>query len=115
MTDAEKLTAIKTLLDDGTGNMPSDTTLNTYIQLAGGEILYWMYHLIGGVPEGVSAVPERYDTTHIYAVVAGYTHTGSEGQRLHNENGVHRSFVSSDMVDYIHQNVTAIARVGAVT
>ena len=34
MTDAQKLDIIKTLLDDGTGYLPSDTTLNTYITLA---------------------------------------------------------------------------------
>ena len=42
MTDAEKLTTIKVLLDDGTGYLPSDTTLTTYITLAANEILYWL-------------------------------------------------------------------------
>ena len=114
MTDSQKLTALQTLLDDG-GEVPSSDKLNTYLNLAKGEILAWMYHLIGGVPAGVSTVPERYDTTHIYAVVAGYTHAGAEGQKQHTENGIGRTFIFSDMVDYIHQNVTAIARVGAVT
>lgn len=114
MTDAEKLEILATLLDDG-GEVPSSEKLNTYLNLAKGEILSWMYHLIGGVPSDVTTVPERYDGTHIYAVVAGYTHAGAEGQKQHTENGISRVFVYSDMVDYIHQNVTAIARVGAVT
>ena len=59
MTDAQKLDIIKTLIDDGTGYMPSDNLLNTYIAVAGNEILSWMYHLVGGVPEDVTAVPER--------------------------------------------------------
>ena len=74
-----------------------------------------MYHLIGGVPSDVTTVPERYDGTQIYAVVAGYTHAGAEGQTAHSENGISRTFKYSDMVDYIHNNVTAIVRVGAVT
>lgn len=114
MTDAEKLEILATLLDDG-GEVPSSAKLNTYLDLAKGEILSWMYHLIGGVPSDVSTVPERYDGTHIYAVVAGYTHAGAEGQTQHTENGISRVFVYSDMVDYIRRNVTAIARVGAVT
>ena len=114
MTDAEKLLALQTLLDDG-GEVPSSDKLNTYLTLAKGEILAWMYHLIGGVPSDVTSVPERYATTQIYAVVAGYTHAGSEGQKQHTENGIGRTFAYYDMVDYIHQNVTAIARVGAVT
>ena len=114
MTDAEKLTVIKTLLDDG-GEMPSDEKLNTYIQIAGQEILAWKYHLIGGVPDDVTEVPAAEDITHIYAVVAGYTHAGSEGEKQHNENSVNRVFTYADMVDYIRNNVLPYVRVGAVT
>ena len=114
MTDAEKLTVIKTLLSDG-GEMPSDEKLNTYIQIAGQEILAWKYHLVGGVPEGVTGIPAADDVTHIYAVVAGYTHAGSEGEKQHNENSVNRVFIYADMVDYIRNNVLPYVRVGAVT
>ena len=114
MTDAEKLTVIKTLLDDG-GEMPSDGKLNTYIQIAGQEILAWKYHLIGGVPDDVTEVPAAEDITHIYAVVAGYTHAGSEGEKQHNENSVNRVFIYADLVDYIRNNVLPYVRVGAVT
>ena len=114
MTDAEKLTVIKTLLDDG-GEMPSDEKLNTYIQIAGQEILAWKYHLIGGVPDDVTVVPAAEDVTHIYAVVAGYTHAGSEGEKQHNENSVNRVFIYADMVSYIRNNVLPYVRVGAVT
>ena len=114
MTDAEKLTVIKTLLDDG-GEMPSDEKLNTYIQIAGQEILAWKYHLVGGVPEDVTGIPAADDVTHIYAVVAGYTHAGSEGEKQHNENSVNRVFIYADMVDYIRNNVLPYVRVGAVT
>jgi hypothetical protein len=95
--------------------MPSDETLNTYIAVAGNEILSWMYHLVGGVPEDVTDVPERYDGTQIYAVVVGFTQSGAEGQAMSIENGVHRNFRYSDMLDYIHNKVLPIARVGAVS
>lgn len=114
MTDNEKLELLKTLLEDG-GTLPSDEKLNAYLNLSGKEILAWMYHLIGGVPEDMVDVPERYEVTQIYAVVAGYTHAGSEGQSAHDENGIRRTFKYSDMLDYIHQNVMAYVRVGAVT
>lgn len=114
MTDAEKLETLKVLLDDG-GTLPSDEKLNAYLLLSGQEILSWMYHLVGGVPADVFDVPLRYETTQIYAVIAGYTHAGSEGQKTHNENGVQRSFAYNDMLDYIRQNVMSIVRVGAVT
>lgn len=115
MTDAQKLEIVKTLLDDGTGNMPSDDKLNTYIILAGNEILSWKYHLIGGVPSTVTEVPSIDDGAQIYAVVAGYTHAGAEGEQTHIENGVHRHFIYEDMIGYIRNHVLPYVRVGAVT
>lgn len=113
MTDAQKLTTIKTLLSDG-GDLPSDDKLQTYLTLAASEILAWIYHLVGGVPTDVVDVPARYNGTQIYAVIAGYTHAGAEGEHLHLENGVHRHFSYDDMLGYIHDNVLPIVRVGAV-
>ena len=115
MTEAQKLEIVKTLLDDGTGNMPSDEKLNTYIVLAGNEILSWKYHLIGGVPSTVTEVPSIDDGAQIYAVVAGYTHAGAEGEQTHIENGVHRHFIYEDMIGYIRNHVLPYVRVGAVT
>lgn len=115
MTDTEKLNSIKILLEDGSGYMPTDETLTEYITLAKKEILAWMYHLIGGVPEDVTEVPAKYDTTQIYSVIAGWTHAGAEGQIVSIENGVHRHFSYVDMLDYIHNNVLPFVRVGAVS
>ena len=115
MTDAQKLETIKTLLDDGTGYLPSDTTLNTYITLAENEILAWKYHLVGGVPEDVTEVPSLDEGAQIYAVVAGYTHAGAEGEQTHIENGVHRHFMYEDMIGYIRNHVLPYVRVGAVS
>lgn len=114
MTDAQKLAVIKTLLEDG-GDVPSDNKLNTYLSVAGSEILAWMYHLVNGVPADVTEVPAKYENVQIYAVIAGYTHAGAEGERSHIENSVHRQFVYADMLDYIHNNVLPYVRVGAVS
>lgn len=115
MTDAQKLDIIKTLIDDGTGYMPSDNLLNNYIAVAGNEILSWMYHLVGGIPADVTDVPSKYEGIQIYAVIVGFTQSGAEGQDSSIENGVHRNFKYTDMLDYIHNNVLPIVRVGAVT
>ena len=114
MTDAEKLETVKTLLGDG-GEVPTDATLTTYLNMAEREILIWRYHLVGGVPTEVTDVPAEFEPTQIYAVIAGYTHAGAEGQSVGIENGVHRHFLYSDMLDYIHNNVLPYARVGAVS
>ena len=115
MTDSQKLQTLKVLLEDGSGYMPTDETLSTYIFLSGSEILNWIYHLVGGVPEDITEVPAKYENVQIYAIVAGWTHAGAEGQSVSVENGVHRHFEYTDMLDYIHNNVLPYARVGAVT
>ena len=115
MTDSQKLTTLGVLLDDGSGYMPSEETLKTYLALSGSEILSWMYHLVGGVPADVTEVPAKYESVQIYAVIAGWTHAGAEGQSVSIENGVHRHFEYTDMLDYIHNNVLPYVRVGAVS
>ena len=115
MTDAQKLITVQTLIEDGSGYMPTEETLNTYITIAGNEILEWMYHLVGGVPDDVTSVPSKYEGIQIYAVVVGWTHAGAEGQGLSIENGVHRDFKYSEMLEYIHNNVLPYVRVGAVS
>ena len=115
MTDAEKLNSIKILLEDGSGYMPTDETLTEYITLAKKEILAWMYHLVGGVPEDVTEVPAKYETIQIYSVIAGWTHAGAEGELHHHENGVIRVFKYEDMLDYIHNHILPYVRVGAIS
>jgi len=113
MTDAQKLAIVKNLLSDG--EMPPDEVLNTYITLSGNEILAWKYHLVGGIPEGMTSVPEVDEGAQIYAVIAGYTHAGAEGEKMHIENGVHRAFMYADMIGYIRNHVLPYVRVGAIT
>lgn len=115
MDDAQKLATLKVLLEDGSGYIPSDETLTTYITLSGNEILAWMYHLVGGVPESVTEIPAKYENVQLYSILAGWTHAGAEGQSVSIENGVHRHFEYTDMLDYIHNNVLPFARVGAVS
>ncbi len=113
MTDAQKLITLRTLMEDG-GDVPSDDKLNTYLTLAANEILAWKYHLIGEVPSDVTEVPRADEGAQIYAVIAGYTHAGSEGQLHHGENGVTRIFKYADMIEYIRNHVLPYVRVGAV-
>ena len=113
MTDAQKISILKTLIEDG-GEVPSDAKLLTYLSLSANEILAWKYHLIGGVPADVTTVPSLDEGAQIYAVVAGYTHAGAEGQKQHSENGINRVFMYEDMIGYIRNHVLPYVRVGAV-
>lgn len=108
-----KMDILKTLLEDG-GDVPGDDKLMAYLLLAQHEILQWKYSLVGGVPEDVTTVAPADDGAHIYAVIAGYTQAGAEGEQTHIENGVHRHFRYDSMVGYIREHVLPYVRVGAV-
>ena len=114
MTDPQKLEILRTLMEDG-GEVPSDDKLNTYLLISANEILEWKYHLVGGIPETVTAVPSKDENAQIYAVISGYTHAGADGERAHIEGDTHRDFIYEDMIGYIRNHVLPYVRVGAVT
>ena len=106
MTLSEKLAMVKSLLRIGDTSM--DDLLSTYLDAAKREILGWRYSYAAETPD---EVPTEYEMTQVQAVVNGFTQSGSEGQSVSVENGIHRHFVYADMVRYIRANVIAIARV----
>ena len=109
MTNAEKLALIKAQLHISDDSL--DTELNAYLTMAEHEILAWYYTNKGGVPGNVTSVPFKYEITQIQAVIAGFTHSGAEGEKIHNENGINRTFVYEGMVAYIRANVYPLAGV----
>lgn len=110
MTPEKKLEMVKTILRIDTGDIQDDFLLSTYLDMAEKEILGWRYS--NANPENVpESVPPEYDMTQIQAVVNGFTQSGVEGQVLSIENGIHRHFQYSDMVEYIRAHVIPIAGV----
>jgi len=103
MDRSTKLSNIKVLLGVNDGSL--DTLLGTYLDLSTQEILAWLYQMRGGIPSTVTDVPAVYEVVQISSVVAGYSHSGAEGEKVHNENGINRTFVYEDMIAYIHAHV----------
>jgi hypothetical protein len=101
MTQAEKLTKLKTLLNI-TGT-EQDATLTVFLELSKSEILAWLYS--GKPPDDVTDVPKWYEPTQIFAVVAGFSQSGAEGQTAHSENGISRNWKYEDMLSYIRGHV----------
>lgn len=102
MTDAEKLTMVKTLLDIDAADTSEDALIAVYLTASKKELIAWRYSY--GV-DPVTEVPEEYEMTQIFAVVAGYSIGGAEGQLVHTENGINRTFKYADMIAYIHAHV----------
>lgn len=109
MTTAEKLTAIKSLLNI-TDNAQDDV-LTTYLTLSRDEILSWIYSATGSIPGDVTDVPMWYEPSQIMSVLAGYGISGAENQMAHSENGISRTFKYEDMISYIRAHVLPYAGV----
>ena len=108
MTDAEKLATVKSILQI-TGS-DEDARLSVYLSLASAEILSALYAVNGNVPSGAT-MPDKYEATQIMAVVEGYSQSGAEGETVHNENGINRTFRNADMTEYIRKSVTPYVKV----
>lgn len=103
MTTDEKLTMVKTLLE--VSGEAEDARIKVYLNAAEKEIISWRYSLSS---QKVTAVPEEYEMTQVFAVVAGYSQSGAENQLAHTENGITRQFKYADMIAYIRSHVLPI-------
>lgn len=101
MTDAEKLEQVKSLMNITGTDL--DAQLAVFLSFAKNEILAWLYN--GKTPEGITDVPERYETVQIMAVVYGYGQAGAEGQTAYAENGISRTWKYDSMVAFIRDHV----------
>jgi hypothetical protein len=110
VTPEAKLAMVKAILRIDDTDTSEDALITTYLDMAQQEMLSWRYSHANpdNVPE---AVPTEYEITQVQAVINGYTQAGVEGQVLSIENGIHRHFNYSDMVEYVRAHVIPIAGV----
>ena len=93
MTDAEKLTMLRIMVGQANEGEWVDDTLLSYLKIAGNKILHRAYPYDYTVTE----VPTRYG--YLQCEIAAYllNRRGSEGQLVHNENGISRTYESADV------------------
>ena len=110
MTPEAKLAMVKAILRIDDADTSEDALITTYLDMAQQEMLAWRYSHANpdNVPE---TVPTEYEITQVQAVINGYTQAGVEGQVLSIENGIHRHFNYSDMLEYVRAHVIPIAGV----
>ena len=110
MTPEAKLAMVKAILRIDDTDTSEDALITTYLDMAAQEILGWRYSNANpdNMPE---VVPSEYEMTQVQAVINGYTQAGVEGQVLSIENGIHRHFNYSDMVEYVRAHVIPVAGV----
>lgn len=105
MTDAEKLALVRTMTDCD----DADAVLSAYLLTAKEKVLNRAF------PFGtsVTTVPARYET--LQCEIAAYllNKRGAEGEVVHNENGINRSYESADVQEAMLSQI--IPSVGVIT
>lgn len=103
MTDAEKLTILKSMLDSG--DTTSDETANAYLAAAKSAVINLAYPF----GDGSETMPEKYDYEQIEIALYMLNKRGAEGELLHIEAGTHRSFEVADIPTSLRARITSYA------
>ena len=107
MTDAEKITMVKALVDnDATA---TDDLIKVYLRLASNKMLERLYPFDADKEE--SDLPERYETIQCELASRLFLRRGGEGETNHEENGVNRTYATVDDEDLLSK-LTPFAKVG---
>lgn len=102
MTDAEKLSMLKTM----TGEKDEDV-LSTYLSIAGNKVLKRAYPF----DTTVTTVPDQYAYIQVEIAVYLLNKRGAEGQTAHSENGISRSYEDGDVPPTLLRDIVPFAAV----
>ena len=102
MTDAEKLTLLKTMIEVGDGD--TDEVLSVYLSLAAQEILNIAYPFVTDFSE--VDFPSKYDYLQVQAAAYLWNKRGAYGETAHNENGINRTYEAAHLPKSVIQQIT---------
>ena len=102
MTEVEKLSMLRVMVGQPNEGDWSDDILISYLNMAGHKILNRAYPY----DDTVTEVPRRYG--YLQCDIAAYllNRRGSEGQLVHTENGISRSYESADVPESMLSEIT---------
>lgn len=103
MTDAEKLSILKSMLDSG--DTTSDAIANAYLAAAKKAVM----NIAFPFGNGEEVFPSKYDYEQIEIALYMLNKRGSEGEKLHIEGGTHRSFEVADIPISLRCRITSKA------
>jgi len=107
MTDAEKITMVKTLVESDPD--ATDEVVAVYLHLACSAMIERLFPYDS--EKGAEDMPERYDTIQCELAARYFLRRGGQGELSHEENGINRSYASVDDDDILSR-LTPFAKVG---
>ena len=97
MTDNDKIALVKLLSGE------SDTdTVSAFLAIAADTVLGRIYEAWTDMPSGAT-VPARYDRLQCTLAARYLARRGAEGEKVHNENGINRTWDSADDADILRR------------
>ena len=87
MTDAEKITLVEVMTGE-----TSDTVVSAYLTMAGQAILNRAFPFLSDDELSGKSVPTRYENLQCEIATYLLNKRGAEGETVHNENGINRSY-----------------------
>lgn len=105
MTDSEKMTMVQTIVQDSSSE--AEPVLASYLQMAMDAIMTRLYPF--AIPDDAS-LPSRYDMLQCRIAGDMYLRRGAEGETVHIENNIHRTYRSTDWEELL-KYVTPYAEV----
>lgn len=103
MTDDKKLAILKQMLDEG--DTTSDEIANAYLAAAEKAVINLAYPF----GDGSEVMPEKYEYEQIEIALYMLNKRGAEGEKLHIEEGTHRSFETADIPVSLRARITSCA------
>jgi hypothetical protein len=107
MTDAEKITMVKALVESDAE--ATDEVVAVYLNLACSAMIERLFPY--DTEKGAEDLPERYDTIQCELAARYFLRRGGQGELSHEENGINRSYASVDDDDIL-KRLTPYAKVG---
>lgn len=107
MTTAEKIEIVKNLIGDDAN--ATDALVSVYLKDAEMAILRRLYRVYADLPDGAT-LPAIYDFLSCKIAARYWLRRGGEGEISHNENGVNRTYYTTDD-DELLKEVMPYARV----
>lgn len=105
MTLAEKIQMVQTLVNDSEA---TDALVTVYLTQAESAIFNRLYPF--GIPDGAT-VPTEYEVLQCRLAQRYFLRRGAEGEKVHNENGINRTYQSVSDEDLLSQ-IIQVAKVG---
>lgn len=98
MTNEEKILNVQTLVEND--EAATDALVSVYLASAEAAILRRLYPF--GIPEG-AAVPGIYEFSQCELAARYFLRRGAQGEVVHNENGVNRTYGSTNDEDILRE------------